>query len=82
MLTLKAEASAGCSLRDEMIPEMIDLARRTGCRIEVSGNETLFWAMPDDTVADLQAAFDRLYPTSRLVSVLVRQPVPRPNRAA
>ena len=77
MLTIKAEASAGCSLRDQMLPEMLDLARRTGCVIEVSGNETKFWVKPDDTISHLVASFDRLYPASSLVATWIRQIVPR-----
>jgi hypothetical protein len=82
MLTLKADADAGCGLRDEMIPQMIDLARRTGCRIEIKGNETTFWAHPADSVEALQAAYDRLYPQSAYVSVRIAQPAPRLKPAA
>jgi hypothetical protein len=78
MLTLKAEASAGISLRDDMLPDMLDLARRTGCRIEVQGNETTFWAMPDDTLAGLVEAFDRLYPASWLVATSLKSAVVSP----
>lgn len=77
MLTLKAEASAGVDLRDSMLPDALDLARRTGARIEIEGNDTLFWIMPDDTLAGLQDAFDRLYPASRYVAAHIRQAAPR-----
>ena len=77
MLTIKAEASAGADLREETMPEMVRLARATGCRVELEGNETKFWTMPDDTVLGLQHAFDRLYLHSRLVASWISLPVPR-----
>ena len=77
MLMLKAEGSAGQSLRDDMIPSMVDLAHRTGCGVEVWANDTVFWAYPSDTVAEMKAAYDRLYPESPYVSTGVVNPVPR-----
>jgi hypothetical protein len=76
-LTLKAEADAGTNLRDQMLPEALDLARRMGVRIEISGNDTLFWIHPWDSIADLQSAYDRLYPESSIVSVKMQAPAPR-----
>lgn len=77
MLMIKAEASAGQSLRNDMIPDMVALAQRTGCSVAVRDNDTLFWAYPSDHVAEMQAAYDRLYPLSRYVSTGIRQPALR-----
>lgn len=77
MLTIKAEGSAGCSLRDDLMPSMLDLARRTNCRVEVSANDTNFWAHPDDTIEGMADAYDRLYPESRLVFQGMAKPFPR-----
>ena len=77
MLMIKAEGSAGQSLRDDMIPQMVRLAYSTGCGVEVRANDTVFWVYPSDTVADMQAAYDRLYPESRYVSTGISRPAPR-----
>jgi hypothetical protein len=77
MLMIKAEASAGTDLRESMIPDMVALAARTGARVEVRGNETVFWADPGDTVDAMQAAYDRLYPASRYVATFIKQVAPR-----
>lgn len=77
MLMIEAKASAGCDLRDSMIPDMVALAKRTGVQIEVRGNDTVFWANPDDTVEALQAAYDRLYGPSRYVATWIKQVAPR-----
>lgn len=77
MLMIEAKASVGQSLRDDMIPDMVALARRTGAQVEVRGNDTVFWANPDDAVEDLQAAYDRLYPASRYVATFIRHVAPR-----
>lgn len=74
---IKAEGSAGCSLRDGMIPDMIALAKRTQCSVEVRANDTIFWAYPNDTVEEMQSAYDRLYPESKYVSVNMRLPLVR-----
>jgi len=78
MLMIKAEGFAGQNLRDDMIPNMVDLARRTGCSVEVRANETVFWAYPDDTVKDMQEAYDRLYLKSKYVSSQMPTP-PTPS---
>jgi len=75
MLTIKAHGSPGMDLREQMLPEMLSLAKATGCRVEVSANETLFWAHPTDFLPDLQGAYDRLYPDSRIVAVQIASPV-------
>lgn len=77
MLTIKAEGSAGMDLRDQMLPEMLLAAKATGCRIQVEANETTFWVHPTDTLATLWEAFDRLYPSSKLVFAGMAAPWPR-----
>ena len=78
-LFLIAEAVAGSDIRDDVLPEMTRLAHLTGCAIEVRGNGTRFVAYPEDTTADMQAAFDRLYPASTYVSAATVNPAPRPT---
>lgn len=82
MLTLKAEASAGTSLRDEMLPEALLLARATGARIEIEANESKFWILPTDSLGALKAAYDFLYPKSWLIGTMIAVPVPKPVRVA
>lgn len=77
MLTIEAKASAGQCLRNDMIPDMVRLARTTGVRVEVRGNDSVFWADPNDTVGGLQQAYDRLYPSSRYIATFIAAPVPR-----
>jgi hypothetical protein len=77
MLTLKVEASLGADLRNDVMPQLVQLARFTQCRVELMGNDTLFWAHPSDTVPVMLDAYDRLYPHSRIVSTFIRHPVPR-----
>lgn len=81
MLTLRVEVSAGMDLRDQMLPKMLDLSRRLGCRVEAKGNDTLFWVHPSDDLRMLHEAFDRLYPASAIVSTRIRKPVPRTERS-
>lgn len=78
-LMLKVEGMAGANLGDLMV-DMLDLARRTGCMVEMKANDITFWVYPDDVEADIRAAFDRLYPTSRYVSTRTRAPVPHTKR--
>ena len=77
MLTIKAEGSAGCSLRDDMMPEMLKLAHRTGCAVEVEANDTKFIVYPKDTTQSINDAYDRLYPESRMVMSGMVKPWPR-----
>lgn len=77
MLRLKAEATAGMDLRRQMLPEMLALAKRTDCCIEVKANGIDFWVYPNDSLVELQSAYDRLYPESQIVSTAVRVPVPK-----
>lgn len=74
MLMIKAEGQAGQSIRDDMLPSMVDLAHRTGCGVEVRANDRLFWVYPYDTVEGMQAAYDRLYMKAKYVSS--RMPTP------
>lgn len=76
-LMIKAEGSPGRSLRDDLIPDMVRLAQRTQCGIEVRANDTIFWAYPRDTIEEMQAAYDRLYPQSRYVGTGMAKPALR-----
>jgi hypothetical protein len=60
LLTLTVEAAPGMDLKEAMAL-MVDVARRTGCRVQMDGNGTRFWVVPDDTVEMVEAAFDRCY---------------------
>ena len=77
MLTIKAEGSAGMSLRDQMLPEMLVLAKVTNCAVEVKANETVFVVFPNDTCDSILSAYDRLYPDSRMVMSGMMKPWPR-----
>lgn len=85
-LMIEAKGSAGQSLRDDIIPDMVRLAQRTQCSVEVNANDTIFWAYPRDTIEEMQAAYDRLYPESRYVSTGMataasRKTVARPSES-
>lgn len=75
MLTIKAEGQAGDDIREHIIPEMIELSRRTNCYVEVKANGTEFRFSHRDRVEDAQDAFDRLYPESRLIMVGMTRPL-------
>lgn len=68
LLTIKAEADAGMHLEDVCIP-MVELAKRTGCRVELKANGITIWANPDDDWWELRNAFRRLYPAEKFISV-------------
>lgn len=76
MLRLIVHAEAGASLRNAMA-DMVAVATRTGCMIEMKGNETTFWVEPGDTLPEVLRAFDRLYPQSTYVATWIKQPAPR-----
>lgn len=79
-ITISVECSAGTDLRMVAMPAMLDLAQRTGCRIELKANDTVFWVRPEDSYTALIHAFDRLYPKSRYVSTGISRSVPRPPK--
>lgn len=81
-LFITAEAVAGSDIRDDVLPQMVRLARTTDCAVEVRGNGTRFVAYPADSIGGMQAAFDRLYPASTYVSVSTVNPMPRTTAQA
>lgn len=79
-LRLRVEANAGQSIR-ELMDEMLVLAKLTGCVVDMNGNDTEFWVSPTDTTEGLSAAYDRLYPVSRIVCTSIAAPVRRAKPA-
>lgn len=79
MLTIKVDADPGTFLGDAFI-EMLDVARRTGCRVDMKGNGVTFSVRPDDTVDQLRDCYRRLYAEARPASELVATHVIRPLR--
>lgn len=75
MLMIKAERTAGTHLKNGLLPDMLALAKKTGCSVEANG--VRFWVYPKDTIEALNDAFDRLYPKSRVVSVFIKKPWPK-----
>lgn len=75
-LFLSVDALAGMHLGEAMV-EMLDLARRVGCGIELKANDTTLWVYPEDTEEAVRDAFARLYPKSRYVSTHTKEPVPK-----
>lgn len=79
MLTIKVDADPGTFLGDAII-EMLDVARRTDCRVEMKANGVTFSVRPDDTADQLRDCYRRLYAEARPASKLVATHVLRPLR--
>lgn len=79
MLTIKVDADPGTFLGDAMV-EMLDVAQRTECRVEMKANGVTFSVRPDDTADQLRDCYRRLYAEARPASRLVATHVPRPLR--
>lgn len=82
MIFIQVEGMAGDCIRDKNLGEMLNLAETTGAAVRMNANGCKFTVYPGDSLDQLKAAFDRLYPHSWLISQHTHHPVQKPAALA
>lgn len=62
MLILTVKGTLGDSIRDTLLPEMLNLAQKLNVQVESEANGNVFRVRPSTTIEILKANYNKLFP--------------------